>query len=289
MKIKAYAKINLTLDILKKEQKYHRIQTLLCKIPLCDTLTFTPIQERKIIISSNHKDLPLGAKNLVYKAVMLLKKTKNHGGLRIHIQKKIPIAAGLGGGSSDAAATLLAVNKLWKLKMPLKKLEALAVKIGMDVPFFLRANAHPQKQTTALGTHYGEKITLLPSATLPPLLVALHGKKISTKKSYQQIDTKKTGQQTPLTKKFIIALKKHHLFALTSLCHNDFETIKPDSLDKNDQLAQDLKKKLLRSGATLVHTCGSGPALYAFYKTPTAQKKAYKELQKYTDFIHIFL
>lgn len=344
MKIKAPAKINLTLDILKKDRHYHRIQTILQTIDLHDVLTFTKTENLtknpKIKIICDNKKVPTGPKNTIYKAINLLKKETpnskrlqqgkdcpkkcarahsigpNHEaitaafpGLTIKIKKNIPVAAGLGGGSSNAAATLIAVNKIWKLNLGIAKLEKLAAKIGMDVPFFIHALSQiftrgqnpspansprivageksqpprhipPKSQScTALGTHYGEKIRMLPTFKLPPMIVAINSSKTGTANIYNSLNPKKTGHQKHLTTQLISALKLSNNKNKTFF-HNDFETLLADNKPQNTHPLIRLKKILSQTAAANVFICGSGPAVFAFFPNYKLQKAAYGYLQK---------
>lgn len=281
MKVKSPAKINLTLDILKKSGKYHLVDTIFHEIALHDELTFKQIPGSKIIIKCNDPKVPTGRTNTVYAAIQLLKPylkgrtalqitLSKKPGLQITIKKNIPVASGLGGGSGNAAATLKTLNKLWDLSLSNKKLHQLAAKIGMDVPFFINGG-------TARGTHYGEKITPLPKLKLPPHLIVLDSDKPSTKDIYAAINLKKTGKNHAQTKQLLNlppgSPDPRNLF------HNDFETL-PSSAK-----TQSLQKKLLQLEADVVHICGSGPALYALFRTENQLQKAFKELKGQVRFI----
>lgn len=291
MNQKSHAKINLTLDVLKKSGSHHLIQTVFQQIDLHDLIIFTKNPEsRKVLLRCSDPALPTNGKNTIIKAAKILidyakknlpgKLSKNFCGLNIILKKNIPISAGLGGGSSNAAVTLIALNKIWKLNLSLKTLQKIAAKIGMDVPFFIKGG-------TALGTHYGEKIKDLPVLPNQYIIVVVNGRKKSTKEQYRELDLfeKKNpgalGKNNDLTKKLITSLKTGFKITppqKTALCHNDFELInKPEICH--------LKKILLRSGAACVHTGGSGPALFALYKNRSQQSKAYNQLKNKFRFI----
>jgi 4-diphosphocytidyl-2-C-methyl-D-erythritol kinase len=294
MQIKAYAKINLALDVLGKSGKYHRIRTVFQQINLYDILVFKRIgSSKKITIKCDDAAVPTGPANTVFKAISLLREAaarpslrKNICGLQITIKKNIPVAAGLGGGSSDAAATLVAINKIWKLGLSKNRLSTLAAKIGMDTPFFLHGG-------TALGTHYGEKISPLarpPALKNLPILIAMAGKKTSSKNVYSRLDLSKTGKNKALTGQLISMLSTSNVGPTSNvnikcranikcclpLFHNDFEVAVPGQQAK----IKAFQKKLLHSGALIVHICGSGPALYAIYPNHAAAQKAYLRLNR---------
>jgi 4-diphosphocytidyl-2-C-methyl-D-erythritol kinase len=294
MQIKAYAKINLCLDVLKKEKGFHRIRTVFQQIDLHDTLTIKETDDGKITVECdeaalsdgglNEPRIPTDRRNTAYKAAVLMRKIAHtKKGLLIKIQKRIPSASGLGGASSDAAAVLNALNRTWKLELTPSRLRIIAAKIGMDVPFFIMGG-------TALGTHYGEKITQVPPLELPPFLIAVNGHKNSTAEMYRLLDLKKSGRKKALTDSLIGAAPgitsrsamRANLPAsrATSPCacrlfHNDFEAV---LAHRHMASTRELFKTLLRSGATVVHISGSGPAICSFYKNQKELTRAYKSL-----------
>ncbi|MBQ3835396.1 MAG: 4-(cytidine 5'-diphospho)-2-C-methyl-D-erythritol kinase [Elusimicrobia bacterium] len=139
MLVQAPAKVNLFLEIInKREDGYHNIESIMHTVSLFDNLEFTEIKENKVELVCSDKNLPVDGRNLVYRAAEKFKKEYNiNTGIKINLTKNIPMGAGLGGGSSDAAAVLVALNKIWKINDKLHNLEKLAAKLGADVPFFL--------------------------------------------------------------------------------------------------------------------------------------------------------
>ena len=184
LEIKSCCKVNLLLNILgKRPDGFHELETVLQSVNVCDELTF----ERGgngIQITCNHSGLPTDSRNLVYRAAEAFLSSQNlRDGVRVHLTKKIPLAAGLGGGSANAAATLLGMNELFDSPLSVKGLEALAAPLGSDVPFFLQTKP-------ALATGRGEKIQ--PQGQFPALrgkaIVLIHpGFGISTPWSYQSL------------------------------------------------------------------------------------------------------
>lgn len=182
MTVYAPAKINLVLEVLGKHNDYHRISSIVQSIDLCDVLDFQPDEE----VGFECDEPGLKRDNLVTRAATLLKESTRYSlGARIELRKHIPWGVGLGGGSSDAAATLLALNELWGLGLPLSELVRLASKLGSDVPFFIHKG-------TALVGGKGEKVTPLPSlpatsfVLLVPPLPRISDK---TKQMYDRLDT----------------------------------------------------------------------------------------------------
>jgi 4-diphosphocytidyl-2C-methyl-D-erythritol kinase len=310
MKIKSYAKINLTLDVLKKEKGYHKILTIFQQISLHDVLTFKKISKKNkseilgITLTCGNPEVPRNEDNTVIKAANLLlqnipaAKQKSLSSIHIHLQKNIPLKSGLGGGSSNAAATLLTLNKIWNLGFTVKKLSRLASQIGKDVPFFLYGG-------TALGKNFGEQIT--PIAPLPqiPLLIITSKSKASTKQQYSSLNLKKCGTNKNRTLKFIAELKKttqksqpiptqistkknnslktkfsskNTISLLQKFSHNDFETaIDPKKWPQIKKLLS-LKAKLQKNGSEQTILTGSGPSLVAFYTSTKKRDKAYQQL-----------
>ena len=152
---KAYAKINLVLDVTGRlPNGYHEVSMVMQNVGIHDTLTFTKREDDQIVLTTNDGQLPLGEDNLIYKAVLLLRElTGNKDGVTIHLEKRIPVAAGMAGGSTDAAATLLGVNELLCLGLQKKQLQKESVRIGADVPYCVLGK-------TAHARGIGEKIIL---------------------------------------------------------------------------------------------------------------------------------
>ena len=138
LKLLSPAKVNLFLEVLgKRPDGYHEIETVMQTVSLCDQLEFREIKTG-IKVTSHHPNLPDGPRNLIYQAAHLIKQRYQiRQGINIFIDKRIPIGAGLGGGSSNAATTLVGLNKLWKLGLPETELSCLAAQLGSDVPFFI--------------------------------------------------------------------------------------------------------------------------------------------------------
>ncbi len=278
---KAYAKINLALDVLEKDLKtgYHKIWTVIQQIDLHDELEFKEIPGSNIIIKSNDPSLPVDENNTVYQAVLRMAETlgglKNMpSGIQITIQKNIPVSAGLGGGSSDAAATLKALNKIWKRNLSNEELEAIARKIGMDVPFFIRGGL-------SFAEHYGEIIEPLPPYKKKwEALLIDPGQTMQTAHAYTQIDHFPNARDLPKTKKLLSILKNPDTTNaqeagenLAELIHNDFDQL-------YDGKFQPLRQKLMEFQALSVTCAGSGACHFAVFKNTRDLDYAEAELQK---------
>lgn len=248
MKLLAKAKINLCLDVLGKDRSgYHKIQTVFQEVDnLADEIEIlNGIKKDEVAMAGP----VLQENNLAYKALVLLKTTfQIKKFTKIKIKKNIPISSGLGGGASDAAAVLKGLNKLWNLKLSTQKLIELSKNLGMDVAFFIVGG-------TALGEHFGEKITPLPPLKKIKFRLFLNGVEIpkkadifvldafpKTKQAYATIKLSKCGKNKAKTKKLIEAIKKGNKTQIIENLHNDFET----------------QTKI----STLHHLSGSGPSTF---------------------------
>ncbi len=261
--VPAFAKINLCLRIMaKRPDGYHDLQTIFQEISLKDELTFSPRPSGVEITVSDNR-CPADRNNLAHKAAILLQeRTGVAKGVAIHIQKNIPIGAGLGGGSSDAAATLKALNQLWDLALDRSDLAQLAGQIGADVAFFIHG-------ATALGTGKGEQLTALhiPGAYWGVLLYPGFG--VSTSWAYQNF-------KLNLTKRS----ENSKLYSLTDLCNdrsswqnlfvNDLEKVVFEEYPELDHL----RNQLATAGAFFSRMSGSGSSIFGLFDTRARAEKA---------------
>ena len=263
----APAKINLALEVLGKNNDYHRISSIVQSIDLCDILNFQLDEE----IRFECDEPSLKSDNLVERAAILLKeRTKCSLGARIELRKHIPWGVGLGGGSSDAAATLLALNELWGLGLSLSELVHLASKLGSDVPFFIYRG-------TALVEGKGEKVTLLPSppsicfVLLVPPLPKVSDK---TKKMYNNLDAAyfTKGQFVQAVLSSLMQRKAID----PGLMFNVFEKVAFDFFPGLDKY----RKTLEEAGAPGVYLAGSGPCLFTFFSGKEKADGLFSRLRK---------
>lgn len=218
---KSPAKINLTLDVLKRDSSgYHQIQTIYQKIELYDWLHLEKIKQG-LDFNSNRPDLNDSLNTVRHAYQLLTQKIKKDLGVKIYLEKNIPSGSGLGGGSSNAAIFLQAVNTLYELGLSKKELVEIAKQIGMDVALFLEESA------TLFGYHYGELLQSLPVIPQTPIFLILPNFFSSTPVLYQSLDYNLCGLQKRKTAKMkkLITQKQFDLSmsAHQSLCHNDFE------------------------------------------------------------------
>jgi 4-diphosphocytidyl-2-C-methyl-D-erythritol kinase len=263
----APAKINLVLEVLGKHNDYHQISSIVQSIDLCDVLNFQLDEE----ICFECDEPGLKRDNLVVRAATLLKEsTKYSLGARIELRKHIPWGVGLGGGSSDAAATLLALNELWRLELPLSELIHLASKLGSDVPFFIHKG-------TALVEGKGEKVTPLPSlpstcfVLLMPPVPKIPGK---TKQMYNSLRVADfTGGQ--FVQQALSSLRQGKAIA-PDLMFNVFEKVAFDFFPGLDKY----RKTLEEAGAPGVYLAGSGPCLFTLFSGKEEAGELFSRLRK---------
>lgn len=274
---KTPAKINLTLDVTGKlENGYHTLSMIMQSIDVCDELSFEKTADETILFSMN-KDLPdkiPAEKNLVYKAAKLMKDTfKIDGGFKIHLTKNIPAAAGLAGGSSDCAATLIGINELCGLGLDIEKLCEIGVKLGADVPFCIRKG-------TMLAEGIGEILTPLTPLTGIPVLLIKPNISISTPYVYKHLKLNKLDYH-PDNKAVISYIKDNNIKKIAASLSNVLETV---TIPENPIIAE-LKRYLTESGAIGSLMSGSGPTTFGIFENMETAKKAYEKAKAdYPDF-----
>lgn len=274
---KTPAKINLTLDVTGKlENGYHTLSMIMQSIDVCDELSFEKTADETILFSMN-KELPdkiAAEKNLVYKAAKLMKDTfKIDGGFKIHLTKNIPAAAGLAGGSSDCAATLIGINELCRLGLDIEKLCEIGVKLGADVPFCIRKG-------TMLAEGIGEILTPLTPLTGIPVLLIKPNISISTPYVYKHLKLNELDYH-PDNKAVISYIKDNNIKKIAASLSNVLETV---TIPENPIIAE-LKRYLTESGAMGSLMSGSGPTTFGIFENMETAKKAYEKAKAdYPDF-----
>ena len=274
---KTPAKINLTLDVTGRlENGYHTLSMIMQSIDVCDELSFEKTADETILFSMN-KGLPdkiPAEKNLVYKAAKLMKDTfKIDGGFKIHLTKNIPAAAGLAGGSSDCAATLIGINELCGLGLDIEKLCEIGVKLGADVPFCIRKG-------TMLAEGIGEILTPLAPLTGIPVLLIKPNISISTPYVYKHLKLNELDYH-PDNKAVISYIKDNNIKKIAASLSNVLETV---TIPENPIIAE-LKRYLTESGAIGSLMSGSGPTTFGIFENMETAKKAYEKAKAdYPDF-----
>jgi 4-diphosphocytidyl-2-C-methyl-D-erythritol kinase len=273
MVLKAYAKINLGLRVLRKrEDGFHDIETIFHRINLFDELTIEP-SETFISISSNDQTLPTNENNLCWQAVELLRtEVGTTRGAAIHLKKNIPIGAGLGGGSSDAAAVLTALPALWNTPVDASTLADVALNIGSDVPYFLH-----NKSAYAEGR--GERLQFVKLSLPYSILIVTPNIHISTAWAYGALSKQK--RLTPRRSKFYDGATCT-VAAIPALMENDFE---PVVFDAHREIAE-LKREILSHGAVYALLSGSGSSVFGLFNDESNARKA-GDFFKSKDFVSI--
>ena len=273
IELKSRAKINLSIDVLgKREDGYHLVEMIMQTIDLYDIIKITENDIDEININSNSLDIPLNKNNIVYKAAEVLKERFNiKSGLNIFIQKNIPVAAGMAGGSCNAAAVLVGLNKLWNLKLSEKQLQEIGLALGADVPFCISGNA-------ALAQGIGEELTYikgLPKDT--SILICKPNLFVSTKDVYQGLDLDNIKDR-PDNKLLIKCLEEGNIKLLSENMVNVLESV----TSKMHEEILDIEKIMLDNNALGSMMSGSGPTVFGlFEKEEDAIKGKEKLLKKY--------
>ncbi len=255
---KAFAKINLTLDIVgKRSDGYHLLETVMREISLCDEITVEKADEIEIIC--REPGVPKDEKNTCYKAAELFfGATKIRGGARIEIKKRIPSQAGLGGGSSDAAAVLKLLNIIYGAGLSIKRLEEIAAKVGADVAFFIKGGA-------AVCKGAGEQTESLPNLPERYVLIVKPEFGVSTPEAYKKFDEKGLGSKHG-TPKFLSALERGE---------NPYLCLSSDLEDSaEDQRIEKIKGEIAAFGAEAVQMSGSGSAVFGLFEDKKAAESA---------------
>ena len=261
--IRAYAKINLGLDVIGRlPNGYHQVKMIMQSIDLWDELTFRRIR-KGISVTSDSSELPLDENNLIYKAAALLLKECNiSSGVGIHLKKNIPIAAGMAGGSTDAAAALKGVCRLFDLNLPQKRLMEYGVSIGADVPYCLMGG-------TALAEGIGEKLTALPPLPDCHILTVTPKISVSTKSVYQSLDAQElTGH--PDIDGIVGALSANDLAGVLVRMDNVLETVTVPA----HPVIRTIKDRMRSLGAAGSLMSGSGPTVFGIF--PQGQEASAK-------------
>lgn len=268
--LKALAKINLGLDVVRRrEDGYHEVRMIMQTIHLFDQLSIEKSREPGIHISTNLSFLPVSENNLVYKAgILLMDEFHISDGVDVNLVKRIPVAAGMAGGSTDAAAMLYGLNQMFDLGLSRQELMDRGVKIGADVPYCLMRG-------TALAEGIGEDLTQLPPMVKCPVLIAKPQISVSTKFVYQnlKLDENTIHPDIDQLQKDIIA---KDLDAVASHMGNVLETV---TIPEYPIIA-DIKEQMMHSGAVNAMMSGSGPTVFGLFKDKETAEKAAEDMRQ---------
>ena len=271
LSLKAYGKINLGLDVLRRrEDGYYDVRMIMQTVGIFDRVDLIWKEEPGIQVETNLYYLPTNENNLVYKAAkLLMDEFQVQEGLLIRLRKFIPVAAGMAGGSSDAAAVLFGVNKMFRLGLTTEELMERGVKIGADVPYCILRG-------TALSEGIGEVLTSLPPVPQCQVLVAKPGINVSTKFVYENLHANDLRpEQHPDIDGMIRAIKAQDLQGIADKLGNVLETVTV----KEYPVIQEIKDKMVEFGAIGSLMSGSGPTVFGLFTNPKAAQQAYEELR----------
>lgn len=266
---KAPAKINLSLDVLKKrEDHYHELDMVMTTIDLFDVLQFEVLSEDKIILTCNKPYVPTDERNLCYQVIREMKKAFNiQAGVKVAIKKNIPVAAGLAGGSSDAAATIRAMNLLFNLNLSLEQMLSIGEKIGSDVPFCVY-------NKTAQAKGRGEIIVPLPKVPHFWVVIAKPRFGVSTKEVFQNVNLDAISH--PNVPAMIEAIKHQDYQQIINNLGNALESV----TFKLYPEVEALKNKLLQLDVDAVLMSGSGPTVFALTEKERKAKQVVQQLDQ---------
>ncbi|MDE5932113.1 MAG: 4-(cytidine 5'-diphospho)-2-C-methyl-D-erythritol kinase [Lachnospiraceae bacterium] len=265
----AYAKINLGLDVLRRrEDGYHEVKMIMQTIDLCDTLTFCKREEPGIVLTIDRENLSAGKDNLICRAAeKLFADAGITCGVEIILEKRIPIAAGMAGGSTDAAATLMGLNELFGLEYSMERLQALGVTLGADIPYCLMGG-------TALSEGIGEVLTKLPAPPPCVLVVAKPDIDVSTKFVYENLHAD-TLSCHPDIDGMETAIRSGSLRGITERMGNVLETVTV----REYPVIEEIKERMMNAGALNALMSGSGPTVFGIFMEKVPAEKAAEEIR----------
>ena len=272
MTIKARAKINTVLEILhKRADGYHEIRTVMQSLKLCDTINIKKTSICPFLLETNDKNLQVSGQNIIEKtAGYLIETYKIDTGIHIYLDKKIPITAGLGGGSADCAATIIGINKLFGLQLSKQELLHIGRIFGADVPFCLTGG-------TVYACGAGEKLTELPPHPKAYVLLTGLGGKTSTKEIYNLYDSYKEGEKNNKqnhTQPMISAIKSQDIGDVANSLYNAFLPVMA-AINPDVPYVINTMKEMGAMGASMT---GAGPSVFGFFNERDKAKRCKKKL-----------
>lgn len=271
IQLKALAKINLVLDVLRRrEDGYHEVKMIMQTIGLHDDLEIRKTKTPGIQVKTNLYYLPTNENNLVYKAAkLLMDEFQIQDGVSIQLKKRIPVAAGMAGGSSDGAAVLWGINQMYGLGLSMQALMERGVRLGADVPYCIQRG-------TALAEGIGEKLSVLPPMPKCTILIAKPGISVSTKFVYENLHANDLKpEQHPDVDSMIEAMRQKDLGLLCSRMGNVLETVTIPAYP----VINEIKRTMMDNGAIGSMMSGSGPTVFGIFDSPAAAKQAVKAVR----------
>lgn len=270
LSLKAMGKINLGLDVLgRRENGYHDVKMIMQSVEIYDRILMSKTEEPGIVLTTNRSFLPTDESNLAYKAAkLLMDEFELEGGFAIDLRKFLPVAAGMAGGSTDAAAVLVGMNRMYRLGLNQEQLMQRGVTLGADIPFCIMRG-------TVLSEGIGEILTPLPAAPKCHVLIAKPGISVSTKYVYEQIDSHEI-QRHPDIDGLIEAIKSQDLKGVATLMENSLELV-----TKNQHpIIGDIEAFMVERGALGAIMSGSGPTVFGLYDDERKARAAFEQLKE---------
>lgn len=270
MELKAYGKINLGLDVVRRrDDGYHEVRMIMQMVDIYDIIEIEKSDEGGIIAETNISSLPGDENNFIYKAAkLLIDEFGISEGVRIKLTKNIPIAAGMAGGSTDAAAVLRGMNELFELGLSEEQLRERGVKLGADIPYCIMRG-------TALSEGIGEVLTKLPDMVECPVIVAKPDISVSTKYVYENLHANELKQH-PDIDGMVEAIKNQDLYGVANRLENVLETVTM----KTYPVIEEIKSFLRKNDSIGTIMSGSGPTVFALYDDEDKAQKAYELLKE---------
>ena len=272
--IKSYAKINLGLDVLGTlPNGYHSLKMIMQTISLYDSLYFEKRKDSKIVLKTNLAYLPVNEKNIVYQAIKLFMDTMGiSGGIYASITKRIPVAAGMAGGSGNAAAALKAMNELFGTHLSIQELSTMGVRLGADVPYCLMGG-------TAISEGIGDILTPLPAPPKAKVLIVKPRISVSTKEVYTQLNIDDTTRH-PNMEACIEAIRTG---SLTALCNNLGNVLESVTVRMHPVISE-IKAEMLQLGARGSLMSGSGPTVFGLFDNEELSIRAFNHYRSVPEY-----
>lgn len=277
--LKAHGKINLGLDVIRRlENGYHEVRMIMQSVELADIVTMRRLSEDKITVAADRAGLPCDERNLAYRAAALMKKNYSlEGGVEIFLEKHIPVAAGMAGGSADCAAVLKGMNELFDLNVSLEDLQKIGVKLGADVPYCLLGGC-------ALSEGIGEALTELDEPPACSLLLAKPDIDVSTKHVYESLRLDAL-ERHPDIDGMMGDIEKGNLKGLCEKMENVLETV----TGAEYPIIGEIERLMVAEGALTAVMSGSGPTVFGVFREEKAARSAMRAIRERNMTEEVFL
>lgn len=268
--LEAHGKINLGLDVVRRlENGYHEVRMVMQTVELADTVTMRRLSEDKIILKTDRDDLPCDERNIAYRAAKLMKENYAlQDGVEIKIQKRIPMAAGMAGGSADCAAVLKGMNELFELGLTVEKLQAEGVKLGADVPFCLFGGC-------ALSEGIGEVLTALRTPPACTLLLAKPDIDVSTRHVYENLRLNELSRH-PDMEGILLDIEAGDLEGLCGKLENVLEHV----TGREYPVIGEIERVMKSAGALQAIMSGSGPTVFGIFEERKTAERAMERIRE---------